>query len=72
MYEHDNSIFRRNQPVSLGRCPNSDDWHHADIAECLAMPLGTLLADEAGHYCPACDYRPQLAGGDHRQSSRTS
>ena len=70
MYEHDNSIFRRDQPISLSRCPHSGDWQHADIAECLGMPVGTLLVDEAGHYCPACDYRPELAAGDQRHSSR--
>jgi len=63
MYEHDKSIFHRSQPVPVGRCPHANDWQHADIAECLGMPLGTLLGDEAGHYCPACDYRPTLRSG---------
>jgi hypothetical protein len=43
-------------------CPHADTWQHADIAESLAMPIGTLLRDEDGLYCPACDYRPDRAG----------
>jgi len=70
MYEHDNSIFHRDQPIPLSRCPHSGDWQHADIAECLGMPLGTLLVDEAGHYCPACDYRPAMAAENEWQSRR--
>jgi hypothetical protein len=66
MYEHDKSIFHRSEPHPLNRCPHLGDWQHADIAECLGMPLGTLLVDGSGYYCPACDYRPDLSARDHR------
>lgn len=39
-------------------CPFADSWAHAEIAESLGMPMGTLLEDARGPYCPACDYRP--------------
>lgn len=40
-------------------CPRAHEWAHADIAESLNMPRGTLLRDDGGRYCPACDYRPE-------------
>jgi hypothetical protein len=40
-------------------CPRSDSWQHADIADSLGFPVGTLLLDSEGPYCPACDYRPE-------------
>jgi hypothetical protein len=40
-------------------CPCASDWTHADIAESLGMPIGTLLHDALGRYCPACDFRPE-------------
>jgi hypothetical protein len=44
-------------PIS-GKCPHADSWQHADIADSLGMPVGTLLTDTQGAYCPACDFRP--------------
>ena len=41
------------------RCPFAHSWTHADIAESLAMPKGTLLEDALGPYCPACHFRPE-------------
>lgn len=42
------------------KCPHHDTWQHVDIADSLAMPVGTLLTDASGQYCPACDYRPEF------------
>ena len=40
------------------KCPNAGTWLHADLAESLNMPVGTLLSDAQGQYCPACDFQP--------------
>jgi len=50
-------------------CPHADRWTHADIAESLDMPIGTLLHDADGLYCPACDYRPERSGTPDQAAS---
>jgi hypothetical protein len=39
------------------KCPNADTRLHAVVAESLGISSGTLLFDDAGWYCPACDYK---------------